>query len=88
MSVVIVMTIVYLKTRIMGGRKMLKSLDEHNTEGWSSKPDRSVGPVPNGIACPGCGQELMDTPVTHGLLTNPMKNMYCLSCDYVGHRIN
>lgn len=69
--------------------KELKSLEEHNSKdsNWNRHIyDRS--PRPNGIACPNCGKELMDTNPIYTLLSIPSKkNINCPSCDYVGYRI-
>ena len=71
--------------------KRLKSLEEHNT--LSSTAYRGLfPPLPefNGIACPKCGEELLDTQpnVTLSSLP-PQKNVGCSSekCDYTGYRI-
>ena len=47
-------------------------------------------PVPNGIACPKCGKELLDTQPNVTLTSMPLKkNIGCSNenCDYVGYRI-
>jgi hypothetical protein len=47
-------------------------------------------PVPNGIACPKCGEELLDTQPNVTLASMPpKKNVGCSSekCDYIGYRI-
>ena len=70
---------------------MLKSLAEHNEmmivahqSGWVDMHT----PRPNGIACPACGKELVDTR-PYALLTSspPKKDVSCQSCDYSGYRI-
>lgn len=46
-------------------------------------------PVKNGIACPGCGEELWDSYPNIVLTSNPpQKNTHCSSCEYVGFRIS
>jgi hypothetical protein len=70
-------------------KKKLKSLDEHNTTAiaWNSSLYENT-PVPNGIACPKCGEELMDSNPMITLTSHPaQKNTHCLSCEYVGYRI-
>ena len=44
-------------------------------------------PQPNGIACPKCGAELMDTDGM--ILTSypAQRNVKCSKCEYVGYRI-
>lgn len=44
-------------------------------------------PRPNGIACPKCGVELMDSQPMMMLASNPpQKNIHCSTCDYKGLR--
>ena len=71
-------------------KKKLKSLDEHNTM-TSTFHSGLMGqkPVPNGIACPKCGEELLDTHPNRILTSMPsQKNVGCSSdkCDYTGYR--
>lgn len=48
----------------------------------------ALGPKANGIACPGCGAELMDTSPWRVLQTNPPSlNIHCDSCNFLGTRI-
>lgn len=45
-------------------------------------------PRPNGIECPICGAELMDSKPTVTLMSNPpQKNVHCPKCEYRGRRI-
>ena len=71
--------------------KKLKNLYEHNsvssTLHWGFM---SQSPVPNGIACPKCGEELLDTQPNVTLSSMPpKKNVGCSNkeCDYVGYRV-
>lgn len=68
----------------------LKSLEEHNasrSKAYDVMASRNL-PRPNGIACPKCGTELIDSDPTMTLASNPpQKNIKCPSCDYVGYRI-
>ena len=67
-------------------RKM-KSLDEFNEE---RRKLYSIGddPIPNGIACPKCGAELLDSRPNVSLTSYPpQKNIHCSKCDYRGYRI-
>ena len=44
-------------------------------------------PEPNGIKCPKCGEELMDTYPNMILTSNPaQKNVHCPKCDHKGYR--
>ena len=71
--------------------KKLKSLVEHNnissTFHWGLLQQ---SPAPNGIACPKCGAELLDTKPNETLTSiPPKKNVGCSrdTCDYTGYRI-
>jgi hypothetical protein len=71
--------------------KPLKSLKDHNKERlesyWRDMGDDS--PVPNGISCPECEKELMDTnPLTVLLTYPPKKSIHCESCGYKGYRVS
>jgi len=68
--------------------KKLKTLDEHNSKAWSTQVNMfSNEPKPNGIACPKCGGELMDTNPMFTLTSYPtQKNVHC-DCGYKGYRI-
>ena len=65
----------------------MKSLDEHNAErrqayqlGRESKP--------NGIACPECDKELLDTNPDIQLMSCPPKSaIHCNACDFTGYRV-
>ena len=76
------------KRKVMKGKK-LKSLDEHNSEAWVAQTGWfSNEPKPNGIACPNCGEELMDTNPMSTLTSYPaQKNVHCPKCEYKGYRI-
>jgi C4-type Zn-finger protein len=72
-------------------KKKLISLDEHNSTSstlyWGLMRQK---PIPNGIACPKCGEELLDTKPNETLTSiPPQKNVGCSSkkCDYTGYRI-
>lgn len=71
--------------------KKLKSLQEHNTVNTTfHKGLLPQSPVLNGIACPKCGEELLDTQPSETLTSiPPQKNVGCSSkkCDYLGYRI-
>lgn len=67
----------------------LKTLTEHNSQRHKFHASwQSIEPIPNGIACPGCGKELVDITPNITLTSNPpQKNTKCLNCGYVGYRI-
>lgn len=70
--------------------KALKALDKFNTDRRAqfreiSKMNESR---PNGIACPNCGKELMDSsPMTVLTSDPPQKDVHCPACGYRGHRV-
>jgi len=68
--------------------KKLKSLEESNSQNrefFYKLNDNS--PVPNGIACPKCGEELFDS-TPNIVLTSypPQHNVNCPKCGYTGYR--
>lgn len=71
--------------------KKLKSLEEHNN--ITSTFHRGFlpqTPVPNGIACPKCGEELLDSQPNVTLASMPpKKNVHCSNekCDFRDYRI-
>jgi hypothetical protein len=69
----------------------LKSLDTHNAEARERHRILSSNdPRPNGLACPKCGNELLDTQPNVILTSYPaQKNVGCSSkeCDYRGYRV-
>jgi hypothetical protein len=69
--------------------KNLKSLDEYNGERVQYHFNlMSEQPRLNGIACPKCGEELVDTnPMVTLTSYPPQKNVNCLKCEYIGYRI-
>ena len=45
-------------------------------------------PVYNGISCPKCGSELMDSRPMFTLMSKPpQKDVHCPKCGYIGFRI-
>lgn len=70
------------------GIPLLKSLKEHEEgrrESYERRADRRM--VPNGIACPQCGSELVDVDRSVQLMSNPPRyNTVCTACDYSGYR--
>lgn len=68
----------------MRGKK-LKSLEDHNNEKLNWGYDfYGNSPVPNGIACPECGEEMVDSnPMVTLASIPPKKNIDCPSC---GHK--
>jgi hypothetical protein len=66
----------------------LKSLEEHDAEAMAIA-DSMNNPQLNGIACPKCGSELLDTAPHFMLLSNPPQYYIACSnteCDYTGTR--
>ncbi len=63
----------------------LVSLEEFNRE-RREEPAKLPG---NGIACPWCGAELVDTDKDGTLLMSnpPQKNVHCPNCNWHGYRI-
>lgn len=67
---------------------MLKTLDAHNSQRRTVHNIDLSEPTPNGIACPKCGTELMDSNPGFTLTSSPpQKNTECPSCGYHGLRI-
>lgn len=69
----------------------LKSLEEFNDERRALHRVMSdnLSPArPNGIACPKCGKELMDSDPSITLTScPPQKNIHCKGCGYKGYRV-
>jgi hypothetical protein len=71
----------------MAPRK-LKTLEEHDSEAWSTQVNMfSNQPKPNGIACPECGGELMDTNPMVTYTSYPARKSVHCDCGYKGYRI-
>lgn len=68
---------------------MLKALDQHNKERREHfRYLNSNKPRLNGLACPNCGKELVDSNPNMLLTSNPpQKNVKCQACEYVGYRV-
>ncbi len=68
----------------MEEEKKLKSLEQHNAISYSYFIQATTYPKLNGIACPKCGGELMDS--NNCLLPSypAQKNVNCSKCDYRG----
>ena len=64
----------------------LTPLEEHNRR--KQLPLMGTRPsMPNGIACPNCGKELMDSNPDYALLTHPIQyRVHCPHCDWSGTR--
>lgn len=73
----------------MKSEKKLKSLDEHNAEASASHNFLYMGkPIKNGLACPKCGNELLDSTPNMTLTSMPpKKSVHCDNCEYHGYRI-
>lgn len=70
-------------------KKELVSLDRWDQERKHQKGDAGFGaPKLNGIACPICEEELLDSKPNITLASYPArKNIHCQSCGYIGYRI-
>lgn len=67
------------------GKKLL-SLKEYN-EGAMRIYREKINPSLNGIACPQCGKELVDSDPHKVLLSNPPKTVVkCNDCEFNGYR--
>ena len=66
----------------------MKTLEEHNKEQEERyRVANGTAPRANGIACPDCGKELMDScPVIILTSMPPQKNIHCPYCGYRGYR--
>ena len=62
----------------------LKTLTQHNKERYESfMTEMSPEPIPNGIACPACGEELVDSdPMSTLTMSPPMKRIHCPKCNF------
>ncbi len=67
----------------------LISLYAHNEKaGMAYYKARTGKPKPNGLGCPDCGSELLDTSQDIMLLTSPPKlNVHCSHCEFKGFRV-
>jgi hypothetical protein len=67
----------------------MKKLDEFNAERHVVYSNfDSNAPVKNGIECPKCGAELLDSSPRYILTSNPpKKNIHCEKCDFTGYRV-
>lgn len=68
--------------------KILTSLADNNAK--AAEAYRRFGePRANGIACPSCGKELMDSSPSIILPSAPpSKQTHCSACDYSGTRLS
>ena len=71
--------------------KKLLTLEEHNAARRAAHKHRvriMNRPVFNGIACPKCGEEMMDSNPSITLASNPpQKNILCPKCNYKDFRV-
>ena len=69
--------------------KKLKTLNEHDSERLGLYYGLYENtPKPNGIGCPQCGEELVDS-MPNITLTSlpPKKDIHCPYCDFRGYRL-
>ena len=65
----------------------MKTLEQHNSDRHAAHVARGW-PSPNGIECPKCGKELLDSSPGTTLASHPpQKNIHCPVCDYRGYRL-
>lgn len=69
--------------------KKLKSLSEFNAKARAIQSITTGNTAtPNGIACPNCGEEMVDSNPMITLTSYPaQKDVHCPSCKYSGYRI-
>lgn len=66
---------------------MLEPLEEHN-ERMIKSHYISNTTCPNNLACPKCGEELLDSDQSISLTSWPAKkSIHCLKCDFKGYRV-
>lgn len=69
-------------------KKKLKTLEQHNCERRIIHR-HDDGPHPNGIACPHCESELLDSyPEVMLSSIPPQKKIHCEKCDFKGYRVS
>ena len=70
----------------------MPSLEDYNKamrEHFGDVQHSENKPRPNGIACPECGTELLDSHPMMQLASNPpQKNVNCPKCEYAGYRVD
>jgi len=68
----------------------MKTLEDFNKERMCAHTTTWTNePVKNGIACPECNSELMDSDPCVTLCSNPpKKRVKCSECDFVGFRVS
>lgn len=66
----------------------LISLEDHNRSRAQRVGQFGSAPIPNGIACPECGKELVDSTPDMVLTSWPAQHrVHCPSCNYTGTRL-
>lgn len=77
-----------LRDRAVGTcTESMKSLDEWNAERLEAHRRANEYPRPNGIACPDCGAELLDTNAIVLTSYPPKANVHCAGCGWHGYRV-
>lgn len=74
----------------MKSKKKLKSLAEHNAQAsaFHNSFNYMGNPIKNGLACPKCGNELLDSTPNMTLTSMPpKKSIHCDKCEYKSYRI-
>lgn len=71
----------------MDTEKKLVSLEDYNAQKILGL-QHQYKPIPNGIACPNCGHELVDSsPFSDLTVYPPQKNVHCQECYFLGFRL-
>ena len=66
----------------------LKSLQDHNREKTAAYGSvMPIYPRPNGIACPKCGKEMVDTDGMIRTSIPPKTQVACVPCKYYDFRV-
>lgn len=65
----------------------MKTLREHNTEAMRRHRRRAEQPRNNGIECPECGAEMVDSDGFVLTSSPPQKNIHCPSCQHKAYAI-
>lgn len=65
----------------------MKTLEEHNREKRERYREREKYPRLNGLECPVCKHELMDSRKEILASMPPQKDVHCSHCEYKGYRV-
>jgi DNA-directed RNA polymerase subunit RPC12/RpoP len=65
----------------------MRTLEEHNRHFSEEYGHWNTFPQRNGIECPQCGAELLDSNAVILTSIPPQKNVHCEYCRYRGYRV-